>query len=601
MSLSKCSIAGCGFGLWLCAAASAQVTERDSVDSSGAQGDDNSVYPSISADGRYVAFASFADDLVAGDTNHTYDIFVHDRWTGATELESVSSNGVQGTGASQYPHISGDGRFVVFQSNATNLVPGDTNGKTDVFVRDRHLGTTERVSVDSSGVQVNGDSTTYKASITPDGRFVSFHSQATNLVAGDTNGRWDVFVRDRQAGTTERVSLGSGGAQGTGDSRFSSLSSDGRFVAFSSYATNLVANDSNGYSDVFVRDRQAGTTVRVSVSSAGVQGDNDSFGGSITADGRYVAFDSEASNLIVGDFNGGGDVFLHDLTLHTTVRVSVGFGGAQPNGFSDFSAISADGTSVSFYSTASNLVAGDTNGTIDTFVWDRASGLIERVSVDSAGNQANGNLFDGDSAISATGRFVAFDSGATNLVPGDTNSRTDVFVRDRHASGFTSSCDPGVGGVIPCPCLNPPAGAGRGCDNSAATGGATLAAAGIAYVSMDSLVLTTGGEKPTATSIVLQGTNSPAAGIVYGQGVRCVSGVLKRLFVKAAVGGSITAPDFGAGDPTISVRSAALGDSIRAGQSRWYLVYYRDPIVLGGCPASSTFNATQSGRVDWSF
>ncbi len=161
-------------------------------------------------------------------------------------------------------------------------------------------------------------------------------------------------------------------------------------------------------------------------------------------------------------------------------------------------------------------------------------------------------------------------------------------------------CDPGTGVVVACPCSNPPAGPGQGCDNSAATGGAILSASGIAYLSIDSLVFTTSGEKPTATSVVLQGKALVSSGLVYGQGVRCVGGTLTRLFVKQAVAGSITAPDFGVGDPTVSARSATKGDVIQPGQSRYYLVYYRDPIVLGGCPASSTFNATQTGRVDWS-
>jgi hypothetical protein len=188
-----------------------------------------------------------------------------------------------------------------------------------------------------------------------------------------------------------------------------------------------------------------------------------------------------------------------------------------------------------------------------------------------------------------------------NLVTGDTNFAQDIFVRDRSAAGFTSLCDPGVGGVISCPCSNPPSGLGQGCDNSSTTGGAVLSASGIAYLSMDSLVFTTSGERPTAFGILLQGTTLLSNGLIYGQGIRCVGGSLKRLFAKSASGGSITAPDFGAGDPTVSARSAAKGDVISAGQSRWYLVYYRDPIVLGGCPASSTFNATQTGRVDWSF
>ena len=172
----------------------------------------------------------------------------------------------------------------------------------------------------------------------------------------------------------------------------------------------------------------------------------------------------------------------------------------------------------------------------------------------------------------------------------------------RVASGasFTSLCDPGVGGVIACPCSNAPAGPGRGCNNSAGTGGASLFAEGLADLSEDSLVFTTSGQRPSALSIVTQWNGSNATGAVFGMGVRCTSGTFKRLYNKSASGGSITAPNFGAGDPTVSARAAALGDTILPGESRWYFVYYRDPIVLGGCPAANTFNATQTGRVDWS-
>jgi hypothetical protein len=394
------------------------------------------------------------------------------------------------------------------------------------------------VSVDSAGAQGNGYC--YSCSISADGRTAAFESYSSNLVAGDTNGLSDVFVRDRLNATTERVSLDSAGAQGNGDSYASLISADGRYAVFASYATDLVTGDTNGFQDVFVRDRQSGTTERVSVDSAGAQGDGASFPAAITPDGRYVALQSYASNLVTGDTNGFGDVFLRD----------------------------------------------------------RQSGTTELVSVDSAGAQGNADSFF--PSISTDGRTVAFYSSATNFVTGDTNGTYDAFVRDRAYSPFTSLCDPGVGGVIACPCSNPPGAPGRGCDNSSATGGAILSASGIAYLSQDTWVFTTTGEKPTATSIVLQGTTSLVSGMTYGQGVRCVGGTLKRLFVKAASGGSITAPDFGAGDPSVSARSAARGDVIGAGQSRFYLVYYRDPAVLGGCPASRTFNATQTGRVDWS-
>ena len=202
-------------------------------------------------------------------------------------------------------------------------------------------------------------------------------------------------------------------------------------------------------------------------------------------------------------------------------------------------------------------------------------------------------------SISADGRVIVFRSAASTFVSGDTNQSTDIFAHDRAASGFTSLCSPGLEGVIPCPCSNPPSRDQRGCDNSSATGGAKLTASGVAYLSMDTLVFTTSGEKPTATSVLLQGTTQVTAGAPYGQGLRCTGGVLKRLYTKAASGGSITVPEFSAGDPSVSARSLARANQIYPGESRWYLVFYRDPVVLGGCPSSSTFNATQTGKVTW--
>jgi hypothetical protein len=158
-------------------------------------------------------------------------------------------------------------------------------------------------------------------------------------------------------------------------------------------------------------------------------------------------------------------------------------------------------------------------------------------------------------------------------------------------------CEPGVNGVHACPCANPPSSSPRGCDNSSATGGALLESAGVASIAADTLHFGTSGEKPTSLSVVLQGDAEISHGVVYGQGVRCVGGLLKRLYVKSASGGAITAP--GPGDPSVSARSAALGDPIAPGDDRWYLVYYRDPAVLGGCPPSSTFNTTQTQRVPW--
>jgi hypothetical protein len=578
----------------------AQVTTRLSLSSLGVEGNGDSDGSAISADGRFVAFLSHASNLVPGDTNGGYDVFVRDRLLGTTERVSVDSLGGQANQPSDMVAISADGRFVAFYSAATNLVLGDTNNSRDAFVHDRLTGLTERVSVNSAGAEGN-QSSGYpggqRLAISADGRFVAFDSLAFNLVSGDTNAVTDIFVRDRLLATTERVSVDSNGAQADLDSHWSSISGDGRFVAFWSNATNLATGDTNGASDVFVRDRVSGTTQRASVSTGGGQADGGSGAPQLSSSGRYVAFYSNATTLVGGDTNGVSDIFWRDLQTGVTARVSLAAGGAQANSYSFTPAISADGRYVGFWSYASNLVSGDTNAKADVFLSDLQYGTIERLSVDSAGNQGNG---DSESpSVSGDGRFVCYDGSASNLVTGDLNGSLDVFVDDRLASGFTSLCDPGLSGVIACPCANPPAGTGRGCDNSSSSGGAVLSASGIAYLSIDSLVFATSGEKPTALSIVLQGTSVNPAGVAFGQGVRCASGTLKRLYAKTAISGGITAPDAGAGDPAVSIRSAQLGDPIQPGETRSYLVYYRDPIVLGGCAAASAFNCTQTGSVAW--
>ncbi len=415
-------------------------TSRVSVDSQGRQSNGLSDRPAISADGRYVSFeGANASNLVPGDTNNVADVFVRDRVRGTTERVSVDSAGNQSNNGSAYSSISGDGRYVAFQSIASNLVPGDTNNAIDVFVRDRQTGQTGRVSVATGGAQatVGGGG----PAISADGRYVAFMSPGADLVPNDTNGAWDVFVHDQRTSVTERVSVDSAGNQGNGDSTSPAISGDGRYVAFVSAASNLVPGDTNAVADVFVHDRVAGTTERVSVDGAGNQANGASgelgafHPGYISTDGRYVTFASTASNLVAGDTNGVADVFVRDRVAGTTERVSIDSAGNQATGSSSFPTISADGRYVAFGSTAANLVAGDTNGVADTFVHDRQTGLTYRVSVDDQGNQANNSSPQGDdgpepAAISADGQHVAFASPASNLVPGDTNGYTDVFVHD---------------------------------------------------------------------------------------------------------------------------------------------------------------------------
>jgi Tol biopolymer transport system component len=329
------------------------------------------------------------------------------------------------------PAISADGRYVVFTWSGSNLVAGDTNQASDVFLRDLRTGRTVLVSVNSAGRQGNSTSATDGSTISADGRFVAFVSDAWNLVAGDSNGNegapWDaescpdVFVRDRVARTTERVNVSSSGKQANTDGFLScsghpSISADGRFVAFDSQASNLVAGDTNRCefsasekcSDVFLRDRRSGKTTRVSVSSAGRQANGDSQAPVISANGRLIFFESSATNLVDGKRDTRGGVFVHDrLTGKTRLLVA---GATAP-------AISADGRFVAFASGRSDLAAGDTNGKQDVFVLDRATGNSRRVSVSSRGRQGTDSS-SAPLAISGDGRVVAFTSMASNLAAG---------------------------------------------------------------------------------------------------------------------------------------------------------------------------------------
>jgi len=404
-----------------------------SVSTEGVQGDAISQAASVSADGRFVTFVSDATTFVPGDQNFTFDLFVRDRQELLTTRDSISAASSEGNSWSGTGSISADGRFVAFSSGASNLAPEDTNEAPDIFVHDRVTGDTERASLASSGEQGNGWSVA--PAISADGRFVAFRSDATNLVAGDTNGVGDVFVHDRETGETRRVSVSSLGEQANNFSEGATISGDGRFVAFHSFATNLVPEDTNARPDVFVHDLASGVTELVSVSSAGVLGDGSSFAPSITPDGSVVAFASLAQNLVGGDTNGEADIFVRDRASGTTQRVSLSTGGAQGNGRSDLPSISADGDRIAFQSLANTLVEGDTNNAQDIFLNDRATGETTRVSVSTPSlvlprDEANGPSFS--PAISADGMLIAFSSLASNLVDFDLNEWGDVFAYDLH-------------------------------------------------------------------------------------------------------------------------------------------------------------------------
>ncbi|MBK7643299.1 MAG: hypothetical protein IPJ19_09640 [Planctomycetes bacterium] len=570
----------------------AQVTERVSVTWTGAQawlgGDLPATPNAVSADGRFVLFMSPSNDIVPNDTNSKRDIFVRDRLDQSVERVSVGSGGTQSNGDSGIygMSMSPDARFVVFASRATNLAAQLTSGADEIFLRDRLNGTTELVSVDSNGLEANGSCAA--PAVSDDGLIVAFYSSASNLVPGDTNSADDVFAHDRITGITERISVSSSGVQALGGSGGPYMSGDGRFVAFTSYAGNLVQGGNNFKLDAFLRDRILGTTELMSPGWTGASGNGDSYPGGISADGRYVCFSSSASNLVPNDTNHANDVFIRDRRTATTELVSVSGAGVPFLGGGG-SVLSPDGRFVAFGG-ASTL-----SGPIGLWFRDRQLGTTEYTSYCYDGSLPDYGI--GAPSISPDARYLVFRSLATNIVAGDTNGFTDVFLRDRFASGFTSLCDPLDPGVADCPCNNPPALPGRGCGNSSHTGGALLSAEGIAYLSQDTLSFATRGEGPHATSILLAGDSLLPGGVAFGQGVRCVGGNLLRFFVKTALNGSIRAPDLAAGDPTISARSSQLGVTLPPGETRVFLVYYRDPIVLGGCGAALTFNATQSGAV----
>lgn len=410
------------------ASAAARHTARVSIADDGTQGNEDSLAPAISADGTLVAFESLASTLVLEDTNNVRDVFVRNRSTHTTSQVSVATGGAEGNGPSDEPAISANGRYVAFASTATNLVAGDDNAHSDVFLRDRTLHKTFLVSVSSGGTQGDGDS--FSPSVSDDGRYVAFASEADNL-AGNTSGHTNVFVRDRTLHRTYLVSPAAGGGAADGDSTLPSISGDGRYVAFQSVADDIVNGDTNTSMDVFVRDRSTHQTFRVSVSSSGAQGNEDSGHPSITPDGRYVAFYSYADDLVPGDANATADVFVRDRTKHTTTRVSIPTGGGEGDEASLNPSISGDGSRVVFESTATNLVPGDGNGLQDVFIRNRSARTTTRVSVAAVGGDSDGT--SQSAVISRDDRYVGFASGADDLVAEDTNGAFDVFVRGTYA------------------------------------------------------------------------------------------------------------------------------------------------------------------------
>jgi len=408
-------------------------TTRVSVASDGTQANGDSGDPVMSSDGRYVAFWSIASNLVAGDTNGYADIFVRDRQLGVTTRVSVASDGAQSDGISTRPAISGDGRYVTFVSTASNLVSGDTNGVADLFVHDCLAGTIQRVSMAFDGSQANADSD--DSAMTADGRYIAFTSYASNLVANDTNGGWDIFVFDQTTHATARVSVSSAGAEAmiVGEGSFRpSISSDGRYVAFESGATNLVAAPNNGAIGAYVHDRSTGTTLCISPDPVDPLYPCMGLAPAISSDGRYVAYATNTFDRLAGDpLVLGYNIFVFDQTTAALTRASLTWRNEADAGTSLLPAISADGSAIAFSSSSSGLVDGDRNGGNDIFIRDMMNQVTGRASLPSGRGESFGTGADAERpALSGDGRRVAYASAATTLVPADTNQAHDIFVSE---------------------------------------------------------------------------------------------------------------------------------------------------------------------------
>lgn len=530
----------------------AQTTTRISVDSAGVEANELSLIPEPSRDGRFVAFESVASNLVAGDTNAQRDIFVRDRLTDQTTRVSVKSSGGQGSG--HRPGISADGRFVVFRSSSS-LVAGDSNGTADIYVRDRQLATTTRVSVTSSGAQVQEDCE--EATISGDGSRVSFMSLSNALVPGDTNGFRDVFVHDRASGQTQCASVDPLGAPANGESIFSALSADGRWIAFDSNATNLVTGG-NPYGSVFVRDLSTGVTSFVA------RGSNPD----ISDDGSVVVFNCPWDNVVSGDNNGFADVLVRDMSSGVLSAASVSSDGTMGNGSSSItwtshSVISGDGRFVIFESSASNLVGVSLSAVQTVYVHDRVTGLTELVNVDSNGVQSDqNNLF---AAISGDGLTAFFCTAAANLVAGDTNGHMDVFA---HEVVFTpvSYCTPAT--------------TGAGCTP-------TIRATGVASASSTSgFTLEVPNAESNKNGMFFYGLGATSVPFAPGNtSVLCVSAPRQRTALSNTGG-----PPLGTCDGAlvldwnawVSSHPSALGAPFVAGLALYAQGWFRDPLAPGG-------------------
>lgn len=552
-------------------AAAQGVTERVSVASNGSQADGQSLLGAISPDGRFLAFESFASNLVPGDTNLVRDVFLRDLSTGSTTRVSVSSSGAEANGESALwrKSISSDGRYVAFSSGASDLVPGDGNGQWDVFVHDLQIGSTIRASLDPAGGESDGNS--HYATLSADGRFLAFMSYATNLapLTSDTLVP-QIYVRDMTTGQTVLASVNTAGAQCQGYATHPELSADGRTLVFRSDGTNFVAGETGFIGmQIYVRDLASGVTTRASVSSQGRRAMAYGFEThvpSISADGRLVAFQSRAGNLVPGDDDSSLDVFVHDRLTATTTRVSVSSRGTPGDGDSGGPCLSPDGRFVAFGSDSSDLVPGDGNGHGDAFLRDLLTGSTTRINLRTDGIEGSGAPPDyvdatASSSISQDGRFIAFWSLDTNLVAGDTNGVADTFVHDRAAPLPNAYCLSKVDS--------------RGCAPAMSSAGVPSASGSAAFDVLASSV------QSGRRGILFYSLGSDRERL--GGGVLCVAPPLRRAAILSS-GGNVAAHDCTGSfsfDFNARIRSGVDPDLV-PGTVAYAQYFYRDPTGPAG-------------------
>jgi hypothetical protein len=429
MAVLASSLAFSGIAGAFDAAATHPRTTRESVSSTGAPAVGPVQSGTLSANGRFVVFSSSATNLTGASGMQVYR---HDRTTGATTLVTVSKTGTASTVGAIAAAISADGRFVAFASPGSDFVDGDTNGAMDIFLRDMNNGTTAMVSASQTGAPADlgaiVNNVAGKREISDDGRYVAFTSSATNLLPTSNNGKAQVYVKDMATGLVTRASVDGSNAVGNDASSAPSLSGNGRVVAFLSLAANFSPLSTSHTTQIFVRDLDAASTTLDSVSSAGAPVlSSPASSPALSFDGHYLAFETRAQLESRDRDAGTYDVYLRDRALHTTVLASVSpnaVGGADSRAPS----ISADGRWVGFQSLDNLLVSGDANGMMDVFLYDRSTDAVTLVSVNDAGQQANAPSTS--PSVSSDGRLVVLQTTASNLVTSPTSTGAQLYVRD---------------------------------------------------------------------------------------------------------------------------------------------------------------------------